>query len=207
MSALTIANTTIREQDGLYSLNDLHIASGGAERHKPHRFMRLEQAQALIAQIELSGDQNTILCSDQRPKKVSAAKILNGGTNPGTWACRELVIAYAAWINAAFHLKVIRVFLAQATAAKEEPKAPSLLNRRWLISYDFGGSEKLQEVGWDECVLRYRDLPNLLADSGNPIASELLAQIGAVCIERLSRRVSTLSLQKLGQKALSLQPH
>lgn len=106
-NTLTIANTAIREQDGLYSLNDLHIASGGAVRHQPARFMRLEQAKSLIEEIDHSPKSG----SDQSSKSYSAHKIINGGTNPGTWACKELVIAYAAWINAAFHLKVIQVFL------------------------------------------------------------------------------------------------
>jgi hypothetical protein len=41
------------------------------------------------------------------------------GAHGGTYACRELVIAYAAWIDAKFHLRVLRVFLASVA-----PPAP-----------------------------------------------------------------------------------
>ena len=96
--ALTLGNFTIRQHNGLFSLNDLHQAAGSERRHQPSNFLAIEQTQALIAEIKSADSQN---CLESRR-----------GNNGGTYACRELVIAYAAWISAAFHLKVIRVFLA-----------------------------------------------------------------------------------------------
>lgn len=98
--ALTVAGTAVRQFNGLYSLNDLHKASGGEAKHEPNQFSRLDQTQALIAEIKSADMRN---CIETRR-----------GNNGGTYACKELVIAYAAWISAAFHLKVIRVFLSVA---------------------------------------------------------------------------------------------
>ena len=105
--ALTLGNINVRQQNGLFSLNDLHKAAGGELRHRPVEFLRLEQSQALLDELQKGGDSHLFL---------NTAK----GRNGGTYACRELVIAYAAWISAAFHLKVIRVFLA-ATTPQAEP--------------------------------------------------------------------------------------
>lgn len=103
--AIVLGDVTVRQHDGLFSLNDLHRASGGEKRHQPSDFLRIEQTQALIAEIN-SADSRSLETAD-----IPAVKTREG-RNGGTYACRELVIAYAAWINAAFHLKVIRVFLA-----------------------------------------------------------------------------------------------
>jgi len=108
--ALTIGTTSVREVDGLYSLNDLHKASGGEENFKPAFFLRNDQAQALVAEIAKGADLHLFLKSTK-------------GRNGGTYACKELVIAYAAWISAAFHLKVIRVFLSAATQQHEPVQA------------------------------------------------------------------------------------
>lgn len=97
-TALVIGDTSVRQVNDLYSLNDLHRASGEELRHRPVEFIRLEQTRDLIGELQKGGDPHLFL---------NTAK----GRNGGTYACKELVIAYAAWISAAFHLKVIRVFL------------------------------------------------------------------------------------------------
>lgn len=96
MTALTILDRQIRNKSNFYSLNDLHKAAGNEDRHRPVRFMRLDQTQSLILEI------------DQRPEMVFTT--YRGGTNQGTWVCKELVYAYAMWISAKFHLQVIRAF-------------------------------------------------------------------------------------------------
>lgn len=95
--ALNLGDITVRQHNGLFSLNDLHKASGGNPNQRPGEFIRNQQTKELVEEISNAG--------------ISAFESRKG-SNGGTYACRELVIAYAAWISAAFHLKVIRVFLA-----------------------------------------------------------------------------------------------
>lgn len=107
MKNLTILNTQIRTLDNLYSLNDLHIASGNDPKHRPTFFIRNEQTQALIS--ELNAEKVTCENSHSSDLRSSVLVVKNG---VGTYACLEIVIAYAAWISAEFHLKVIRAFMA-----------------------------------------------------------------------------------------------
>lgn len=110
--ALTIGTTSVRQVGGLFSLNDLHKESGARPRHRPGYFLENEQTQALVKEIETAG--------------IPAVKTKEG-RGGGTYACRELVIAYAAWISAAFHLKVIRVFLAVTAPKCEESHSAVVL--------------------------------------------------------------------------------
>ncbi|HHY0622722.1 TPA: KilA-N domain-containing protein [Vibrio parahaemolyticus] len=96
MKNLTILDTNIRVLDGLFSLNDLHKASGGANKHRPKYWLANEQTKDLIDEIVKGG--------------IPPLRVQHGGLNPGTWVCKELVYYYAMWISPKFNLKVIRTF-------------------------------------------------------------------------------------------------
>lgn len=102
---LTILNSTIGMKDGLYSLNDLHRASGSNKKHQASNFMRLETTKGLIDEIERSSDVSNGTNS-------IAYKVIQGGQSEqqGTFVCRELVYSYAMWISPRFQLLVIRAF-------------------------------------------------------------------------------------------------
>ena len=56
MNALTVADTIIRQDaEGRFCLNDLHCAAGGEKRHAPNEWLRLQQIQEMIAELEIPG--------------------------------------------------------------------------------------------------------------------------------------------------------
>jgi len=120
---LAIANTAIRQDsENRFSLNDLHVASGGEDRHQPSNFLRVEQTQALLAEISNS--------SDMRNKNPIVSK---PGRYGGTYVAKELVYAYAMWISPKFSLEVIRTFDAVATG-QAIPARKSGLTRSQVAS-------------------------------------------------------------------------
>ena len=129
MSNLAILNTSIRTYENLFNLKDLHIASGNEKKHEPNRFVRLDTTKALIAEIEKDNQH--------------ALKIIRG-TNGGTYACEELVIAYAMWISPKFHLIVLRAFLAMH---RNQAQQLSLPEPEKKFTFEFTEYE-LQELAW-----------------------------------------------------------
>ena len=102
---ITILDNVVNMIDGLYSLKDLHKASGGDNKHAPFRFMRNAETKELIAEIERSPDMVNGVTN-------KAFKVVQGGTasKQGTYACKDLVYRYAMWISPKFALLVIRTF-------------------------------------------------------------------------------------------------
>lgn len=116
MKNLIIANVPIRADDlGRYSLNDLHKAAGGEERHQPAFFSRRPETQELIAEI-----------SNSAPAQSCEPVASTAGRYGGTFAAKEIVYAYAMWISAKFHLEVIRTFDALVTGALPAPAAKAV---------------------------------------------------------------------------------
>lgn len=114
MPNLTIVSKEIRILNGLYSLNDLHKASGSAKKHQPHQFLRNDQTRDLISEIDRSANSRI------------AYEAYRGGKHQGTWVCKELVYAYAMWISARFHLQVIRAFDAITSQPQIAPSGVTL---------------------------------------------------------------------------------
>lgn len=114
--ALVIGEFTIRQdEDGRYCLNDLHKASGAADKHRPTYFIRNEQTQDLIKEIESENYDagNPASKNKQCENSHTAVKVINGGASRGTYVVEDLVYSYAMWISAKFHLMVIRAYRAQ----------------------------------------------------------------------------------------------
>ena len=92
MSNIIIANHIINvTNDGLYSLNDLHKASGGDTKHQPAFFLRTDQTKELCAEIDRGADMQ--LASNgaiHSANMQSTLKVINGGPNRGTYVCKEL---------------------------------------------------------------------------------------------------------------------
>ena len=129
MSNLAILNTSIRSYENLFSLNDLHVASGGKDKHRPSFFIRLDTTKDLIAEIE--------------KETPNALKVIRG-TQGGTYACEELILAYAMWISPKFHLVVLRAFLAMY---RNQPQQLALPEPEKKFTFEFTEYE-LQQLAW-----------------------------------------------------------
>lgn len=107
---LTIANVAIRQDAaGRFCLNDLHRAAGGEKRHQPSDWLRLQQTQELLTELDNSGDSRNYALSSEP------------GRYGGTFVGKELVYAYAMWVSPAFHLKVIRFYDTMVVGANPAP--------------------------------------------------------------------------------------
>ena len=156
MSNLTILKTSIRQSDNLYSLNDLHVASGSENRHKPSLFMSNQQTKDLIAEIDNSSDAGN----------PASVKIVRGGRNPelqGTWVCEELVLSYAMWISPKFHLIVLRAFLAMQ---RNQPQQLALPEPEKKFTFEFTEYE-LEQLVWLWCG--HKQMNTLLGDMIEPL--------------------------------------
>lgn len=128
MSDIIISGITIRrDEHGRYCLNDLHRASGMEKRHQPSDWLRIQQTQDLITELG---------------EAIPGIPGIQSKQGLGTFVAKELVYAYAMWISAAFHLKVIRAYDTMVTAAP----APVELTRMELIQLAMAAEQEKLEL-------------------------------------------------------------
>lgn len=159
MPNLSILNKDIRTFDGLYSLNDLHKASGGDKKHQPANFLRLETTKALVSEL----DKEKIDSSDVRnpnSEKDGKPSILKK-QGLGTFVCYELVYAYANWISAYFYLKVIRYFHDGEKAAAPKLESPYISDEQ--LEHIKKGVGKMVHATGKHWQVVYRDLFDYVA--------------------------------------------
>lgn len=156
MTNLVISQFIIRQDtSGRYCLNDLHkaaVVSGRAKAaHKPANFMRRKETKALEAAIIRR-------CSDLSITPSVVVKGNFSSLEQGTFVCRQMVYAYAMWIDADFHLDVIEAFDAMQQINKSAWQQLQALVAREVESKmraSFGSHLMLQ---------RKRELPALKHD-------------------------------------------
>ncbi|MBS0994734.1 KilA-N domain-containing protein [Gluconobacter cerinus] len=119
MTQLTILGTNIRQDaEGRYCLNDCHRASGAEKKDGPSYWLATKDAEKLIAKLD----------EETTGKSVVSVE----GRNGGTFVAKELVYAYAMWIDPAFHLKVIRAF--DAMVSGKGPLTVQTLSREQQLA-------------------------------------------------------------------------
>ncbi|MDY5105789.1 MAG: P22AR C-terminal domain-containing protein [Actinobacillus minor] len=156
MSNLTILKSSITQLDNLYSLTDLHRVSGYEAKHAPNRFIRLDTTQELVSEIQ------------KEDPTTQPLKTLRG-TQGGTYACEELVLAYAMWISPKFHLVVLRAFLAMHKGElQNQPQNQPLVKPEVRYPASFTGAE-IYSLVW--LLISHRNMNDLLGELEQPLAA------------------------------------
>jgi len=197
-ATLSVGSVTIREHNGLYSLNDLHRASGNEANHQPAYFIRREETKALIA--ELSKSANSQIYNPIESRR---------GGNGGTYACRELVIAYAAWISAAFHLKVIRVFLDTMAPPQPSqiPPLPAPEPAKGLspeVAQEIAAQASqsiLDALQKKNLLVDWQQVIDALTDRNTTITFHELTDLTHACLTRLQRNVNAEAYECIARRA------
>lgn len=103
MDSLVLNGTEIRvDEHGRYCLTDLWKAGGSIETKKPSKFEKTERHSELVEILK------------GRNLPFNPYEKTRGRYNGGTWTTKEMIIAYAIYVSADMHMKVIDVFISAA---------------------------------------------------------------------------------------------
>ena len=139
---ISIAGLTIEQSsNGLYSINDLHRASGGLAKHRPNQWLRLQATISLISFLESQAlNQGNIKVIETVSGRDARSQEINQripiGDIQGTFVCREMVVAYATWISPQFFANVIRTFLDVVDGVYERVNAQNKVIEQQTLQLD-----------------------------------------------------------------------
>jgi hypothetical protein len=125
--SITIGGVQIRtDAAGRYCLNDLHKAAGGLKKDLPTYWLSSGKAKELVSELD-----------SDTGKPASLRPLVARRSGPyelrGTYVVKELVYAYAMWISAHFHIKVIRAYDELVNGTKVGPgdhQSPTLQSEK-----------------------------------------------------------------------------
>lgn len=99
MTKLVINETVITtDEQGRFSLNDLHKSAGSMPKNKAALFLKLDSVKKVAQVLKVANP------------TFEPISIKRGRHTGGTWVCKELVYKYAMWVDAEFEVKVIHTF-------------------------------------------------------------------------------------------------
>ena len=127
---ISIAGLTIEQSsNGLYSINDLHKASGGLAKHRPENWYRLQATINLISFLKSQA-------LNQGNIKLVLETVQGKGKQQGTFVSRKLVVAYAMWISPAFADHVLDTFLDVVDGVYERVNAQNKVIEQQTLQLD-----------------------------------------------------------------------
>ena len=131
-----IAGLTINQSsNGLYSINDLHKASGGMKKHQPDKWFQLQSTTNFVRYHEEKA-KSQALNQGSKNLVVETIEGRNYGGNSGTFVSRKLVVAYAMWISPAFADHVLDTFLDVVDGVYEKVTASDKLIEQQTLQLD-----------------------------------------------------------------------
>lgn len=176
-ASLSILGTKIRQDaEGRFCLNDCHKAAGGLKKDGPSYFLATGKAQELIGKLASEGHTG---------KSVSPLNVVNDGINNGTYASKEVIYAYAMWINVDFHLTVIRAFDALVTG---QIAAPALSEQEIVAQALQITVRQIEELKAENAILAPKaEVAEKIADSDGLYTLNLSAKAAQMPLSQFTR--------------------